>query len=196
MIDTNVMTTVQNCLDSGVILTLLDGEKLSIKGNKQAPALAGLRALVASNRQAVLTAVEVLTLQRVVNASEWNAWNDQVIQSTKAKGDKTETPCLPDKKTNSQALVPELDFTPNQVEELPVFPLPPMRVHSKKPALPRDMWVTGAASADAWEAYQGLKQSYFCAWGHDSRGFSVTCDPREFEVWEESSDGEYITVTI
>ena len=117
MIDTNVMATVQNCLDSGVILTLIDGEKLSIKGNKQAMALKELRALVASNRRAVLTAVETVTLQRAANA--FNDWNAPVMQEAKPVVAPFVVAPAPVALTQDNF---QPDFTLADVDELPIEP--------------------------------------------------------------------------
>jgi hypothetical protein len=79
-------------------------------------------------------------------------------------------------------LTAALEFTLDDVEPLPVEPVAPIRICTPKPPLPAEQWITGATAASAWAAFQTLKQRYFCAWGHDSTGYTVTCDAREFEV--------------
>jgi len=82
----------------------------------------------------------------------------------------------------SASLRASLSFTLDDVDPLPIDPVVPIRICTHKPPLPAELWVTGATSADAWSAFQQLKQSYFCAWGRNSCGFTVTCDPNEFVV--------------
>ena len=70
MID--AVPTVNTCFDSGVVLTVLDGGKLSITGNKKAPVVNDLVAMIQQDRQSVLAAIETVTMQRAAIAG-WNA---------------------------------------------------------------------------------------------------------------------------
>lgn len=62
----NITSVVQSCFDSGVVLTVLDDGKLSIKGNKTAPAVTELKDLVQRDRAAVLAAIVELNAQRMI----------------------------------------------------------------------------------------------------------------------------------
>lgn len=61
MANMDILSIVQDCIDDGVVLTTFDDNKISIKGNKKAPALATLRSLVTQDRAAVLTAIMTTT---------------------------------------------------------------------------------------------------------------------------------------
>lgn len=61
MANMDILSIVQDCIADGVVLTTFDDNKISIKGNKKAPALATLRSLVAQDRTAVLTAIMSIT---------------------------------------------------------------------------------------------------------------------------------------
>lgn len=60
--------------------------------------------------------------------------------------------------------------------------LPPMRMVSKRPALPRDMWLGGLTPAAALAAHGRLSKEYFCSCGADAGGWFVRCDPQHYEV--------------
>ena len=60
--------------------------------------------------------------------------------------------------------------------------LPPMRIVSERPALPRDMWLGGLTPSAALAAHARLKQEYFCSCGADAGGWFVRCDPVHYEV--------------
>ena len=81
-----------------------------------------------------------------------------------------------------EALQPDLDFAIDDVEPLPVDPVPPMRVRSAKPPLPKELWQNGLTPADAMDALDRLSADYFCACGADNTGWYVRCDPRHYEV--------------
>lgn len=84
-----------------------------------------------------------------------------------------------------QALTPDLDFALNDVEPMPLDPVPPMRVESDRPALPREMWLSGLTPANALAAHRQLQQKYFCTCGADGSGWYVRCDPRFYEVMSD-----------
>jgi hypothetical protein len=81
------------------------------------------------------------------------------------------------------ALQPDLDFAIDDVDAMPMDPVPPMRIYSERPALPRDQWLTGLTPADALAAHGRLSATYFCSCGADACGWFVRCDPRHYEVW-------------
>jgi hypothetical protein len=81
------------------------------------------------------------------------------------------------------ALQPDLDFDLTAVDAMPLDPVPPMRIYSERPALPRDLWLTGLTPADALAAHGRLSASYFCSCGADTAGWYVRCDPRHYDVW-------------
>ncbi len=60
--------------------------------------------------------------------------------------------------------------------------LPPMRIVSERPALPRDMWLGGLTPSAALAAHAKLKQQYFCSCGADAGGWFVRCDPVHYAV--------------
>lgn len=60
--------------------------------------------------------------------------------------------------------------------------LPPMRIVSKRPALPRDLWLGGLTPSAALAAHAKLKQEYFCSCGTDAGGWFVRCDPVHYAV--------------
>lgn len=60
--------------------------------------------------------------------------------------------------------------------------LPPMRMVSERPALPRDMWLGGLTPSAALAAHAKLKQDYFCSCGADAGGWFVRCDPVHYAV--------------
>jgi len=79
------------------------------------------------------------------------------------------------------ALQPDLDFAIADVDAMPLDPVPPMRVKSAKPPLPRDLWLSGLTPADALAAHRRLSAEYFCACGADAVGWYVRCDPQHYE---------------
>lgn len=60
--------------------------------------------------------------------------------------------------------------------------LPPMRMVSERPALPRDMWLGGLTPSAALAAHARLSQQYFCTCGADAGGWFVRCDPVHYAV--------------
>lgn len=68
-----VMQVVKKCHDVGAVLAVLAGDKLSIKGNKKAPEVSALVALVQQDRRAVLTAVDTFNMQRLAKAFQCEA---------------------------------------------------------------------------------------------------------------------------
>lgn len=81
------------------------------------------------------------------------------------------------------ALQPDLDFAIEDVDTMPMDPVPPMRVYSKRRPLPKEMWLSGLAPAEALAAHRRLSAAYFCSCGADSAGWYVRCDPKHYEVW-------------
>jgi len=71
---------------------------------------------------------------------------------------------------------------PNANIDADPAPLPPMRMVSKRPALPRDLWLGGLSPAEALAAHARLKQQYFCTCGADAGGWFVRCDPVHYAV--------------
>jgi hypothetical protein len=82
-----------------------------------------------------------------------------------------------------QALQPDLDFAIGDVDAMPMDPVPPMRIYSKRRPLPQAQWLTGLPPADALAAHRRLSANYFCSCGADSSGWYVRCDPKHYEVW-------------
>jgi hypothetical protein len=60
--------------------------------------------------------------------------------------------------------------------------LPPMRMVSTRPPLPRAMWLGGLTPSAALAAHAKLKQQYFCSCGADAGGWFVRCDPVHYAV--------------
>lgn len=81
------------------------------------------------------------------------------------------------------ALQPDLDFAIEDVDAMPLDPVPPMRVKCDRPALPKDMWLSGLTPADALAAQRRLSADYFCSCGADGTGWYVRCDPKHYEIW-------------
>lgn len=61
-------------------------------------------------------------------------------------------------------------------------PLPPMRIVTARPALPKALWLNGLTPAAAMAKWRELKRTYFCSTGADEAGWFVRCDPQHYEV--------------
>lgn len=81
-----------------------------------------------------------------------------------------------------QALQPDLDFDLTAVDAMPLDPVPPMRIYSKRRPLPQAQWLGGLTPADALAAHRRLSADYFCSCGADGTGWYVRCDPQHYEV--------------
>lgn len=80
------------------------------------------------------------------------------------------------------ALQPDLDFDMTAVDAMPLDPVPPMRIYSKRRPLPNAQWQSGLSPAVALAAHRRLSADYFCSCGADSSGWYVRCDPKHYEV--------------
>ena len=88
----------------------------------------------------------------------------------------------PMKQAIIQALSPDLDFALADVDAMTIDPVPPMRIYTDRPALPKEQWLTGLLPSDALAAHRRLSVDFFCTCGADSSGWFVRCDPRFYKV--------------
>lgn len=75
-----------------------------------------------------------------------------------------------------------LEFSLDAVDPLPLEPVPPMTIHTNRPPLPPDQWLSGLSMPDALARWQELKQTHFCTCGRDSAGWFVRCDPAYYSL--------------
>lgn len=73
--------------------------------------------------------------------------------------------------------------------------LPPMRMVSERPALPRDLWLGGLTPAEALAAHGRLSKEYFCSCGADAGGWFVRCDPVHYAV-EVAPTAEFSAMAV
>lgn len=72
--------------------------------------------------------------------------------------------------------------TTQSAEAQPTKPLPPMRMVSNRPPLPRELWLSGLTPADALAAHVRLNQQYFCTCGTEGNGWFIRCDPQHYDL--------------
>jgi len=72
--------------------------------------------------------------------------------------------------------------TPETITEDNLSPLPPMRIRSTRPALPRHLWLSGLPAAEALAHHRRLVGDYFCSCAPDADGWFVRCDLVNYEV--------------
>lgn len=176
----DAVKTVSECLDNGVVLTVLSDGKLSIKGNRTSPVVDTLKGMVQADRQSVLTAIKTVKMQRAAMAG-WGA--DKLVQPQAAPV----ATSAPDPHTDVRTALIIQDAQPFDFDVEPGLvntvlpdgqPFPPIRNTPGKPSLPADLWVNDLATfAEATQVQRRLCSEYTTSLGHDSQTglFYVRC---------------------
>ncbi len=158
-----IATMVEQCINSGVTLTVLDDGRLSFKGKTKLPIAMQLFEVAKRDRAAVVEALTALQRDR----AEIEQWNRRVILANNPLAMTERAPTEPAPEP-APAVEPTADNN--------IVALPPIRNTTGKPALPPELWADGLATfAEAWQREGELCGQYATALGKDGAGFYVRC---------------------
>lgn len=177
MVIMDAIKTVSECLDDGVVLTVLSDGKLSIKGNRTSPVVDTLKGMVQADRQSVLTAIKTVNMQRTAMAgcgADKLAQPQVVTATPEPHSDVRTTLIIQDAQPFDYEVVPG----PVNTVLPDGQPFPPIRNTPGKPSLPADLWVNDLATfAEATQVQRRLCGEYAISLGHDRQTglFFVRC---------------------